>query len=238
MPAKKGKDHHNAGKTMPTVRSTHLGYDNYAGGPKTSIGWVRCLLKRPEHLPTTINEDPELMAMLPQEMFWPARDHAMAKAMIDAVLQQSLVALAEWKRLNPKHYYGFEEFLEWAKQRAAKRGKVSSAASTLGPVVVTKVSDTLMYRASDGKVTLDLRLVRYINGDAWIDAIIHQGNMTLSRAWVHPVTSEYRVYEHYPGRWRGLRMDPRLIRRYLGFNTQRLKSMRKTGKVTAKDFKE
>ena len=100
-------------------RSSHLGYDCYlTGGASAENGKVRMVL-RANRLSPRITE--ATRTILPQEMWWPQRNHSGAHGCIDAVLTQDVKSLEMWKRTFPNHQFGFEDFLVWC-QRAAANG--------------------------------------------------------------------------------------------------------------------
>lgn len=103
----------NAGRR---IRSNHLGYDCYSCGLVNNSGKIRCVI-RPGRIPPHIT--PDVAVLLPQEMWWPERDHDQAHAMIDAVMAFDLGPLTAWKGTWPEHEFGFERFMEQAERRIA-----------------------------------------------------------------------------------------------------------------------
>jgi hypothetical protein len=110
-------------KAFKRVRSSHLGYDCYVTGPADHAGHIRCILRAgrlPSHLPTDVR------LLMPIEMWWPERDHAMAHGMIDAVIRFDLSALRAWKASWPEHNFGYEHFIKLAERRlsAVREGSI------------------------------------------------------------------------------------------------------------------
>jgi hypothetical protein len=103
-------------KSGRRVRSHHLGYDCYATGLVNGSGKIRCAI-RPGRTPPHIA--PDIVAILPMELWWPEKDHDQAHAMIDAVMQFDLSSLAAWRATWPEHEFGFERFMEHAERRIA-----------------------------------------------------------------------------------------------------------------------
>jgi hypothetical protein len=119
------------------ARSSHLGYDCYltgsahagdlGAGGTGAPGKVRMVL-RPNRLSPRITE--ATRTILPQEMWWPQRNHSGAHGCIDAVLTQDHRSMQMWKQTWPNHEFGFEDFLVWC-QRATANGIPAPRAGTL-----------------------------------------------------------------------------------------------------------
>jgi hypothetical protein len=98
------------------IRSGHLGYDCYATGQVNTSGKIRCIL-RPGRLPPHLPQDARVI--LPNEMWWPIRDHDQAHQMVDAVIGFDLSTLSAWRAQWPTHEFGYEHFCELAQRRVA-----------------------------------------------------------------------------------------------------------------------
>jgi hypothetical protein len=101
---------HHINKQTKQIRSSHLGYDCYILGQSK----IRCIF-RAGRCPPHITNDVRLI--LPLEMYWPERIHAMAHGMIDAVMSFDLSSLRAWKASWPTHEFGYEHFIEVAQRR-------------------------------------------------------------------------------------------------------------------------
>jgi hypothetical protein len=122
-------DKHMSKQCGGMVRSQHLGYDCYATGTINGVQKIRCIM-RGSRMPPHIT--PDILQILPTEMWWPERDHRSAHMMVDAVLTFDLGTLTAWRKQWPEHEFGFERFMDLAERRAAalreEAAKVQQAA--------------------------------------------------------------------------------------------------------------
>lgn len=217
----RSRGHFKDNPSAAAVRGSHRGYDLYNAGSIDDMGCVRCYC-RPHRIHKAWSEKDK--KRLPNTLIWPCRDQQMAKVMIDAVLDRNLALLREWKEGNPQHLFGFEEIMQWFADISKKTG-VSPAGGFLGPSNETVVHRQPFSSIQMGNLTVDRLLLRYGNGDAWIGVVVRVDNMVLSKAYEDPVTGNARVYEHYPGRWKGIKRSPSTIYSIVGAR-HRLKRLR------------
>lgn len=213
------------------MRSSHLGYDCYRTGSMNGDGGRVRIPLRAVRLPSHIRAD--IRAILPIEMWWPQPDHAAAHACIDAVMTLDVKSMQAWKDDWPEHTFGFENYMAWCRRKADNREarapdmKPSVSVengrtivrSQRFPTEVLKVAamtpiphDRYVIRLSlvtftDRTTALRVTLVGRISGGA---------PTRLSRAYIDVVDQHYEVIEHYPGRYRALKLPEDLIYAVLG----------------------
>lgn len=218
------------------IRSRHLGFDCYYTGQVNGQGRTR-IIQRRGHLPTHLT--PDVVALLPTEMWWPARDHTACHALIEAVLMMDLSTLASWKSSWPDHEFGFERYMELVERHMAgirneqvangmalpsKRtdGTATVAATALFPGVPQSVEPhgtrdegtyivrTWIVRFNDGEAALRVDVKGVVSGPD------HTERVPCTRAYVDLVDGRYEIIEHYPGRLRALGLPVDLIYQVLG----------------------
>jgi hypothetical protein len=225
-------------------RSSHLGYDCYLTGSAnegTGVpGKVRMVL-RPNRLSPRITE--ATRTILPQEMWWPQRNHSGAHGCIDAVLTQDSKSMEMWKRTWPNHAFGFEDFLVWC-QRAAANGIQAPRTGTLDGIATHLSSNVPRshHTAPQFPVGTELAdervLIRKLDQDGYqvriyvakfrdrtsalrVDVVgdlaDNEGRVLLGRAYVDLVDDRiWQVIEHHPGNCRALDLPAGLIYQVLG----------------------
>lgn len=216
------------------VRSSHLGYDCYITGTLNNGGRTRVIMRRsriPPHLP------PDMIAIMPVEMWWPQRDHRASHAMVEAVITADINTLAAWKSSWPEHEFGFERFMELCERRIAgirndqkpdgppKRTDENSkvvAATALFPGIVESVERhgskemgpyrirTYIVRFDDGQAALRVDVQGVVEAPDAVERV------PCSSAYVDLVDGRFEIVSHYPGRLRALGLPVDLIYRVLG----------------------
>lgn len=214
-PPKRRQQNHGFKKGQGRQRSSHMGYDCYAAGSVDSDGKIRCVLRR-HRLPSGVDDMQK--DHLPDEMIWPYRDHALAHDLIDAVLEMDVRTMLSWKRQYPDHHFGFEKYLPWAESFLVGNGEkekpdlLSLPRSKAIQRDVILVKDIHLSRP----VTLTLALLRYDDGDSWGEVSFSHGKTLLTRALLELRTNVASMVDHFPGRWKGLGIDHRVLRGILG----------------------
>lgn len=224
------------------ARSSHLGYDCYlTGGASAENGKVRMVL-RPNRLSPRITE--ATRTILPQEMWWPQRNHSGAHGCIDAVLTQDVKSMEMWKRTFPNHPFGYEDFLVWCQRAAAngispvlRTGTLEGIASHTSSNIPRSLHTVAQFPV--GTELPDQRvLIRKLDYDGYqvriyvakfrdrssalrVDVLgaleDAQGRVILGRAYVDLVDDRiWQVIEHHPGNCRALDLPTGLIYHVLG----------------------
>lgn len=234
------------GDAEAVVRSTHLGYDCYVTGRINEGGKTRIIL-RAGRLPNHISVD--VIAHLPSEMWWPARDHAACHALIDAVLQFDVASLRRFKDAYPEHEFGFESFAVFCDRRAAatraaapeprvtqtvRQEPSQSTPSGSFPGALPQQlarwpspveSTESLYTADYVGHLLKTSLVHFEDGDSALCVEVwgrvgETGRLLCSRAYVDMNTGEYEIRAHHPGRLHGLGLPLTLLHDHLGIHTR------------------
>ncbi len=216
------------------VRSSHLGYDCYITGNLNNGGRTRIIMRRsrmPPHIP------PDMIAIMPIEMWWPQRDHRSSHALIEAIITADLPTLASWKSSWPEHEFGFERYMDLCErrltgirndQKAAEgppkrtpdNGVISATALFPGiPQSIEKHGGrdadgfcirTFIVRFDDGQAALRVDVKGVVEAPDGIERV------PCSSAYVDLIDGRFEIVTHYPGRLRALGLPADLIYQVLG----------------------
>lgn len=210
-----------------SIRSSHLGWDCYmTGNALSSIGALK-MVKRETRLPPHISD--EVRYRLPKEMNWPEPSHTMGHKCIDAVLSLNVSLLAEWRSQWPAHRFGFEEFQDWATNRVEEhledpnryRRSESETTTGLRKFPIDRITSVVRLGEAecDGYI-VTMGYVYFENDDEAARVSVHgkvgDSHLLLSRAYVDPLTLQYDITEHFPGRCKALGLPTTLIQDLLG----------------------
>lgn len=212
----------------------HVGYDCYRTGPMNGDGGRIRVVLRPSRIPLGVPSNIRLL--LPKEMAWPQPDHAQAHAMIDAVITLDTAAMRSWTDAWPHHTFGFESFYEWAiKFKTSKgigEGNRPAVSVEHGQTITRSMHfPTIVVTAAPvGEIPhegykIRLALVTFNDDSTALRISLYgtfaQGDsVRLSRAYVDPITNEFEIVEHHPGRYQALGLPPTLIHAVLGTKTR------------------
>lgn len=182
------------------MRTSHLGYEcTYYG--RIEKGHTRCVLRH-EKIPPYLDDD--LRSMLPPELIYPCRDHALAHEMIDMIMQLEVDALQSLTGQYPEHEFGFEEFIPWA----AARLDLMAASARQGRLRLPqhpKASDAeLISSTTEGPCLIEIHVLRYPDGDAWGQLTISHKEDILTQSLIELTTDKHTVIKHYPSKYRAL----------------------------------
>ncbi len=216
------------------VRSSHLGYDCYITGNLNNGGRTRIIMRRsrmPPHIP------PDMIAIMPVEMWWPQRDHRASHALIEAVITSDVNTLAAWKSSWPEHEFGYERFMELCERRLTgirndqkqagppKRTDESSnvipatAMFPGHPVSIERHGSrdlgpfcvrTFIVRFDDGLVALRVDVKGVVESPEDVQRV------PCTSAYVDLIDGRFEIIAHYPGRLRALGLPAGLIYHVLG----------------------
>lgn len=232
------------------VRSSHLGYDCYITGTLNNGGRTRVIMRRsrmPPHLP------PDMIAIMPIEMWWPQRDHRACHAMVDAVITADIGTLASWKSSWPEHEFGYERFMELCERRLTgirsdqkqPTGPTKRTDDTTGiipatamfPGVVQSVERhgskdmgpfcvrTYIVRFEDGLVALRVDVKGVVEAPDQVERV------PCSSAYVDLIDGRFEIVSHYPGRLRALGLPADLIYQVLGVRAPGSSNRRHIGRA-------
>lgn len=201
------------------MRTHHLGYEcTYYG--RIDRGHTRCVLRR-EKIPPYLDED--LRSMLPPELVYPCRDHAMAHEMIDMVLQLEVDALTSLASQYPEHDFGFEEFIPWA----ADRLDLMAASSRRGRLRLPqhpKASEAeLILSTKDGPCLIELHILRYPDGDAWGQLTISHKEDILTQSLIELTSDKHTIIKHFPSKYKALDLTLNMPKRLTGVSDKALR---------------
>ena len=221
MPARKPKPYFL--RTPKTQRgrpnkTRKLGYECTYYGPLDG-GYTRCVVVD-SIVPGWF--DPELRSMLPRELIFPGRDHAMTHEMIEMVVNAEVDNLQNLKNQFPEHTFGFEGYMPWAARRQDRvKGAAKRVRSRL-PADPRSSSQELISRVRDGICTVDVHILRYKDGDAWGQLTIRHKKDVLTQTLIDLMTDGQTVVHHYPAKYKALGIPLTL--------PQELTGMTETGK--------
>lgn len=210
-----------------SIRSSHLGWDCYmTGNALSSIGAVK-MVKRETRLPPHISD--EVRYRLPKEMHWPEPSHTQAHRCIDAVLSLNVSLLAEWRSQWPTHRFGFEEYQDWATNRVEEhlgdsdryRRSESDVTTGLRKFPIDRITKVVRLGEAECEgYTVTMGHVYFENDEEATRVSVHghvgEGHLLLSRAYIDPLTCQYDITEHFPGRYKALKLPPTTILDLLG----------------------
>jgi len=241
------------GENGRTLRSAHLGYDLYVTGALNgSVGRVR-IIQRPTRMPPNITL--ELKSMLPVEMWWPQRDLQQAMACVDACLTMDIAQLQRWKEQFPDNVFGYEQYIDRLKRlRAAQGTNTPNAHGRGGPGKLTplqlshfpsQVEEILpYYELAEHAYVVKIAVVKFQDHTSALRFTIY-GRLApgsdstrtkhltkLSRAYVDPVSGEFDIIEHFPGRYQALELPQNILQTTLG--VRNFKLHRREGSMKAR----
>lgn len=215
MPGRKPKPYflrqQSSRKGQP-IKTRKLGYEcTYYG--HLDQGYTRCVLAD-RLIPGWF--DPEMRSMLPREMIYPCRDHAMTHEMIDMVVNYEVDALQNLKNQFPEHSFGFEPYLPWAARRLEKANTTVKKARYRLPAEPKEASKELISRVKEGICNVEFHILRYPDGDAWGRLTIRRGKDIFTQSLVDLITDKHTVINHFPNKYKALGMDLQLVSRLTG----------------------
>lgn len=222
-------------------RSRYLGYDCYTYGEITAPQKVRCI-RRTSAMPARIGQD--VRDMMPVEFCWPTASHEEAHRLIDALYLVNTQPVESIIRQFPDHNSMLDPWVERAKRwRAANQDTTpgvrahtrtallshKNASPYKFPGMVHK--SQLLRSVALGDYEIVLSTIYFIDGTPALRADIYPYGridkfLRLSRVYVDLDDSSYEVIEHYPGRYRGVGLDPRFLQVFLDSDSSQVNKRR------------
>lgn len=224
MTKKNRKGQNSAFKSGSANKNTSLGrysgYDRYVRGPFGEQS-VRAVLRKNRWPAGT---DPDLVEHLPYELFYPIYDPPGMNLMIDMIYALDIEGLNKLLFEFPGQVFGFETFLQWAQTFYEKIHKFNHKTFTKLPLAEEPSNRDQISSQSWHGAIMDFNILHFKNDCPPVgELIIRKNRSMLSRVLIDLVTNEAEISHHFPGKWRGLGMDPNLLKIILGDPKLKLK---------------
>ena len=170
---------------------------------------IHAVLRPAKVKPST---DPDIVANLPHDLWWPDCDLAASAAMIDAVYAADCRSLEEWQALYPDHGFGFADFLKWAKQHYHRKTIITPPAPPKGSVTQRLKVHATTWRG----LPVIFTALSYCTDDSRVEFKIGPTTDPLSIFLLDPASKNLTPLLHKPSRYRALGINPQLLKEVLG----------------------